>query len=181
MLCTIVSELKSITRPFFCLCWGGGGWRRALLPSLLQNGQKPRRADIRGQVSDWHHTAEDMKKALPARPREAPRGEQKLSTFTQRLMEQQRFVWEGISHTRAQANVCVCVCVSVCLSVQVREWTKWRKIGGRRHNLQGFEGESRCESPSFSPPSHSVANSLCAASNRSWGRPLISRQKEWGG
>lgn len=36
-------------------------------------GQKPRGVDIRGQVSDWHHTPEDMERTLPARHREAPR------------------------------------------------------------------------------------------------------------
>lgn len=40
------------------------------------------------------------------------------------------------SQWQLQWRVCVCH----------RVLTKWRVISGRRHNLQGFEGESRCGS-----------------------------------
>lgn len=154
LLCTILFWIteQSVTRPFFCVCWGRLSEMaspvsyRAVCSEML--GQKPRGADIRGRVSDSHHTAEDTKKASAAR------GEGRAKTeLIQTASDghcQERFLWEVISHTSEHA--------CVCDRVDKMKENRWEGA-----KFEGFEGESRCESPSVSAPSHSVATAAALA------------------
>lgn len=176
LLRTIFSQLEN--NPYM----GGSihGFASLLSSSVVQNGQ-PETSGSRYQrsnVSLESHSRGHGEGFTSATPRSTERGAK--PQLIQRAPDgrcQQRSIWEGISHSGART--CVCQRVSVCARVDKMKENSWEEAQFAR--VWGRESMwEPVRLPSLTL-SGERGDSLFAGSNRSWGRPLISRQQEWGG